>query len=53
MEKSGRRAKVGSSASGIFRERVSGKITSVQYVRALDERASQWRKDEESHRRKK
>jgi hypothetical protein len=53
MKKPSSVAKTGSHSSDLFLQRVSKQITPDQYVRALDARVSDRRKDEERHRRKK
>jgi hypothetical protein len=53
MKKTPNVAQTGSSSSDLFLQRVGKKITPDQYVRALDARVSDRRKDEERHRRKK
>lgn len=53
MKKTRSTAKPGAASSDLFLQRVSKKITPDQYVRALDARVLERRKDEERHRRKK
>ena len=53
MKKNPKVVQAGQSSSDLFLQRVSKKITPDQYVRALDARVSDRRKDEERHRRKK
>jgi hypothetical protein len=53
MKKAGSVAPKQPSSPDLFLQRVSKKITPDQYVRALDARVSDRRKDEEQHRRKK
>ena len=53
MKKTPSVAQTGPPSPDLFLQRVSKKITPDQYVRALDARVSNRRKDEERHRRKK
>jgi hypothetical protein len=53
MKKSGSPARARSSTTGVFVQRVTGKITPKQYVRAIDQRVSDRREDERQHRRSK
>jgi hypothetical protein len=40
-----------SGAFGPFVQRINGKISSAQYVRTIDQRVSERRRDERQHRR--
>jgi hypothetical protein len=53
MNKAHGLAQMGQRHSDLFLQRVSKQITPAQYVRGLDARVSDRRKDEERHRRKK